>query len=178
MKNINIVNIGAITLASCFFYVASVHAIVVIDSQTITTDLSQAGNQNLVEIAESTPDLSTFVQALNASGLAATLEGAGPYTVFAPSNEAFAALPQKTLQDLLKKENQLKLATLLKNHIAKGSLTTNQLNTSNINSLGGKPLHINARGSQVTVDNANVVQADLVGSNGVIQIIDTVLLAK
>ena len=78
----------------------------------------------------------------------------------------------------MKKENKSRLAALLKNHIIKGSLQTNAISTSNVTSMGGKPLHIEVRGSQATVNGAGIVQPDLAGSNGVVQIIDTVLFVN
>lgn len=174
MKKAHLISIGSLTFALCLLFTMLVESIVV-DSSTLNSDSS---NRNIVEIAESTPDLSTFVQALNAATLAATLETPGPFTVFAPSNEAFAALPQTDFQELMKKENKSRLASILKNHVVKGSFTTDKLNAGNMNSLGSKPIHISIHGSQITIDDANIVQPDLVGSNGVIQIIDTVLLTK
>lgn len=154
----------------------SLHSLVVIDSDVINSEAeSKQGTQNLIEIVESNPDLSTFIQAINESGLRATLESQGPWTVFAPSNEAFAAVPQNVLHDLMKRENASRLATLLKNHIVKGSLVTSAMNTSNVVSVGGKPLHIEVRGSQVDVNGAGIVQADITGTNGVIQVVDKVL---
>ncbi len=147
----------------------------VFDSKNMDAETSNSNSRNIVEIVESTPDLSTFLQALNASGLTQTLEATGPFTVFAPSNDAFAAMPKSTLQDLLKKENKTKLANILKNHITNGNLSSVSLNTGNINTLGSKPLHIEVHGSQITVDGAIVVESDLTGSNGSIHIIDTVL---
>lgn len=173
MKNINMKNIGALIFTSLLFFIAQLQAIV-IDSRTIDSETANP-NQSIIDIVESTPDLSTFLTALNAAGLTSLLEGNGPWTIFAPSNEAFAALPKNIFQDLMREENKAKLATLLKNHIVNGLLLSNTLNAGNINSLGGKPVHIEVRGSQITVDHANIVQVDLVGSNGVIQIIDAVL---
>lgn len=151
---------------------------IVIDSSTVNAEVGNSEDKNLVELVENNPDLSTFVQLMNAAEFAANLEGTGPYTLFAPSNEAFAELPQGTVQDLLKKENKTKLTNLLKNHIVSGKLLTSSMNTSNVNSMGGKPLHITVRGSQVSINDAIILQPDLVGSNGVVQIIDKVILNK
>lgn len=177
MKNANLMGLGAFALTFCLFFASQVQSRV-IDSQNINSYTTDLGNQNIVELAESTPDLSTFVLALNAAALTTALEDTGPFTVFAPSNAAFAALPPNTFKELMKKENKSRLAAILKNHVVKGSLRTSNLNTGNLSSLGGKPLHIEVRGSQISVDEANIVQSDLVGSNGIIQIIDTVLLVK
>lgn len=174
MKKANFIGIGCLTFIFCLLFTMQAESIV-IDSDSLNTDSS---NRTIVEIAESTPDLSTFVKALLAAALSETLEGPGPFTVFAPSNEAFAAMPKNDLQELMKKENKSRLGSILKNHVVKGSFTTDKLNAGNMNSLGNKPIHISIHGSLITVDDANIVQSDLVGSNGVIQIIDTVLLTK
>lgn len=160
-----------------FFLVAKLQSIVV-DSSMVNTDANRSSNQNIVEVAQGTPNLSTFMQLAVASELMPLLEGQGPYTIFAPNNEAFAALPKGALQNLLKKENQTLLNTLLKNHIVKGSLDSLNLNTSRIRSLGGKMLNITTRGSLITVDDASIVQPDLKGTNGVIQIIDKVFFSQ
>ena len=151
---------------------------VVIDSSTVNAEVGNSEDKNLIELVENNPDLSTLIQLINAAEFAANLEGTGAYTLFAPSNEAFAELPQGTVQDLLKKENKTKLTNLLKNHIVSGKLLTSSMNTSHVNSLAGKPLNITVRGSQVSINDAIILQPDLVGSNGVVQIIDKVILNK
>lgn len=152
---------------------------VVIDADNVSAEIKDntLTNQTVMDVIESNPNLSTFLQALSEADLIATLEGTGSFTVFAPSNQAFNALPGNTLKDLMKKENKTKLMMILKNHIVSGkSLTTSSLTNGNMSTMGGKPLHIQVRGSQVTVDSANVIQSDLTASNGVIQIIDKVIL--
>lgn len=170
-------NFGTFLFSTAIFFSGQAFPIV-IDSDTISSDLTNSSNQNIVEIAEKTADLSTFMKALNASGLTSSLEETGPFTIFAPSNSAFAALPAKTLEDLMKKENKSVLASLVKNHVVKGAFLSSNLNAGNLPTLGNKPLHVDVRGSQITVDNANIVQPDIIGSNGVIQVIDTVLFAQ
>lgn len=169
--------IQKLLICSCFLALSlhSTSYAIVIDSSAVSADITSNQDKNLIESIKSNSELSTFLQAVNAAGLEATLEEPGPYTVFAPSNEAFAAIPSEAFQDLLKKENKTKLVNILKNHVVKGKILTNSINTSNVSTLGGKPLHINVRGSQITVDNANIVEPDLESSNGVIQVIDRVL---
>lgn len=159
---------------TCFPCMNSLQSIV-IDSNTMDSELAATSNQNILQAIERTPELKTFLDALNATGLNAALQGPGSWTVFAPSNAAFSAMSKQTLKDLMNPENRVALETLLKNHIVKGSLTTNRLNAGNLQSLGGKPLHIHVRGSQVTVDDANITQADIMATNGVVQVIDAVL---
>jgi uncharacterized surface protein with fasciclin (FAS1) repeats len=151
---------------------------IVIDSSAENNEVAAPTGQNIVEIMEGNADLSTFMQAVTAADLKKTLEGAGPFTIFAPSNEAFAELPPDVFQEMLKKGHKSKLAVILKDHMVNGLLLTTQANTSNLHSLGGKPLHLEVRGSQVTVNDANIVQADLAGSNGVVQVIDKVLFTE
>lgn len=150
----------------------------VIDSDTINAEIRGGStNQTVVDIMEGSSQLKTFVSLLSEADLIGSLEGAGPFTIFAPSDNAFKKLSPEILKDLQKKENKTKLAMILKNHIVSGKiLTSSSLNTSNLNTLGGKPLHIQVRGSQIQIDSASLVESDLTGSNGVIQVIDTVIL--
>lgn len=151
---------------------------IVVDSDSVNAEIkeTQFSNQTIVDIMENNANLSTFLQSLSEAELLSTLEGSGPFTIFAPSNAAFEALPPEVLKNLMKKENKTKLAILLKNHIVSGKvLMTNSLKTGPTNTMGGKPLNIQVRGSQVKVNNANIVEPDLIGSNGVIQVVDSVI---
>ena len=135
------------------------------------------GGQDIVDIASSNDDFSTLVAAVSAAGLVDTLKGDGPFTVFAPTNEAFAALPAGTVDNLLKPENKDALVQVLTYHVVPGTYTAETLSGQR-GSLG------TAEGSSVTVDGrdgvkvngANVVIADVTASNGVIHAIDKVLL--
>ena len=123
----------------------------------------------------------TLVAAVEAAGLVETLKGPGPFTVFAPPDAAFAALPAGTVEDLLKPENKDKLVAILTYHVLPRELTSNEMLAGpfHVRTLKASPdrtLAITKDASGVTVDNAKVIKADIVTDNGVIHVIDTVLL--
>jgi len=137
---------------------------------------NMATEKNIVEIAQSNSDFSTLVKAIVAANLVSVLEGQGPFTVFAPTNAAFAKLPAGTLESLLKPENKAKLAAILTYHVVSGKVLAADVKTMKAKTVNGKDLDIKVDGSNVTVNGAKVVKTDIVGSNGVIHVIDTVLL--
>ena len=137
-----------------------------------------AAPQTVVAIAAGNPDFSTLVAAVKAAGLAETLSGEGPFTVFAPTNEAFAKLPAGTVETLLKPENKAKLAGILTYHVVAAKVMAADVNTSKVKTVQGTELDIVVKDGSVTVDGANVVKTDIVGSNGVIHVIDSVVLPK
>jgi uncharacterized surface protein with fasciclin (FAS1) repeats len=134
--------------------------------------------QTIVAIAASNPDFSTLVTALKAAELTDALSGAGPFTVFAPTNAAFAALPAGTVETLLKPENKAKLQAVLKFHVLGAAVESSALAGKKLTSpptLQGGTLEIDGKHG-VKVAGANVVKADIRGSNGIIHVIDKVLL--
>jgi uncharacterized surface protein with fasciclin (FAS1) repeats len=135
---------------------------------------------NVVDIAASNPDFSTLVTAVKAAGLVDTLKGPGPFTVFAPTNEAFAKLPKGTVETLLKPENKAKLVAVLTYHVVPGRVTSADLAGKRVSvaTVEGQKIHIDARHGKVMVNGATVTQADIMASNGVIHVIDKVLLPK
>ncbi|UVK43000.1 fasciclin domain-containing protein [Mesorhizobium sp. AR07] len=148
-------------------------------------------NKNIVENAVNSKDHTTLVAAVKAAGLVETLQGAGPFTVFAPTNEAFAALPAGTVETLLKPENKDKLVKILTCHViaakAMGAdvaaMAKADGGTHKVKTVGGCELSLKADGGKVTVTDengnvANVTIADVEQSNGVIHVIDKVLLPK
>ncbi|MEL6161971.1 MAG: fasciclin domain-containing protein [Cyanobacteria bacterium J06627_32] len=137
-------------------------------------ETSQA-TQNIVEIAGETETFSTLVSALQAANVSSVLVGEGPFTVFAPTNEAFAALPAGTLDTLLKTENRDLLVKLLYNHVAYGDVTSDQLSVGQLDTFDGD-VAIGITPNGVKVNSANVIQADVDASNGVIHVVDEVLL--
>jgi uncharacterized surface protein with fasciclin (FAS1) repeats len=141
-----------------------------------TMEKNIIAEKNIVEIAQSNSDFSTLVKALVAANLVSVLEGQGPFTVFAPTNAAFAKLPAGTLESLLKPENKAKLAAILTYHVVSGKVLAADVKTMKAKTVNGKDLDIKVNGSNVTVNGAKVVKTDIVGSNGVIHVIDTVLL--
>ena len=135
---------------------------------------------DIVDIAASNPDFSTLVTAVKAAGLVDTLKGPGPFTVFAPTNEAFAKLPKGTVETLLKPENKAKLVAVLTYHVVPGKVTSADLAGKRLAlaTVEGQKVHIDARHGMVKVNGATVTQADIMASNGVIHVIDKVLLPK
>ena len=135
--------------------------------------------QNLVEIAVAADDFNTLVAAVKAAGLVETLSGKGPFTIFAPTDAAFAKLGKKTINDLLKPENKGKLAAILTYHVAGANMPAGKvIKVEQIETLQGQSLDVNVSDAGVKIGNANVVKTDIIGSNGVIHVIDTVLLPK
>ena len=139
-----------------------------------------APNDNIVQLAAATADLSTLVTAVKAGGLVDTLSGTGPFTVFAPTNEAFAKLPKATLDYLLAPANKAKLVDVLTYHVAAGSVHAADLtNGEKITTVEGKQVEariFGSKGEYVFINNARVTTADVDASNGVVHIIDTVLI--
>jgi uncharacterized surface protein with fasciclin (FAS1) repeats len=138
--------------------------------------VSIASAKNLVEIAAGSPDHTTLVAAVKAAGLVETLSGPGPFTIFAPTNAAFDKLPAGTLESLLKPENKAKLVAILTYHVIPAKVMAADVKSGEVKTVNGKMLTIKADGMGVMVNNATVTATDLVGSNGVIHVIDTVLL--
>ena len=128
----------------------------------------------IADTAARTPQLSTLNKLLADAGMADTLRGAGPYTVFAPSDDAFKALPAKTLSDLAKDKELLK--SVLTFHVVPGRQLAAEIKNGNVKSLQGSNLALSKAGTFVTVEDALVTQADISATNGVIHVIDKVLL--
>ena len=121
----------------------------------------------------------TLVASVKAAGLVDTLKGPGPFTVFAPTDEAFAKLPPGTLENLLKPENRGKLQKILTYHVVAGKVMAGDLmKLSSAKTVEGESVTINMKNGEVMVDNARVTKTDIMASNGVIHVIDTVILPK
>ena len=134
---------------------------------------------DIVDTAVAAGSFNTLAAALKAAGLVETLKGQGPFTVFAPTDEAFAKLPAGTLDSLLKPENKAKLAGILTYHVVSGKvMAADVVKLSNAKTVNGQSVKIAVNGGKVTVDGANVVKTDIAASNGVIHVIDAVLLPK
>ena len=147
------------------------------DTADTATEMPAETDQNIVQVASATPDLSTLVAALEAADLATTLEGEGPFTVFAPTNEAFDALPAGELDRLLEPANKEELATILKNHVVSGEVMSSDLSDGQqVETLAGETVTVSIDGDTVKIGDATVSQADVEASNGVVHIIDTVIL--
>ncbi len=138
--------------------------------------LHAAEDKNIVQVASGAGQFNTLVAAVTAAGLAETLSGPGPFTVFAPTDEAFAKLPAGTVEDLLKPENKEKLVAILTYHVVPGKVLAADVSTSSPKTVNGKELEIKVNDGKVTVGGANVVATDVAASNGVIHVIDAVVL--
>jgi len=132
--------------------------------------------KDIVDTAVAAGSFNTLVAAVKAAGLMDTLKGTGPFTVFAPTDEAFAKLPQGTVENLLKPENKDKLVAILTYHVLPGKVMAADVKTSMAKTVNGKELNIKAGSGGVTVDSAKVVKTDIGTSNGVIHVIDSVVL--
>jgi uncharacterized surface protein with fasciclin (FAS1) repeats len=134
---------------------------------------------DIVDTAVQAGQFKTLAAALQAAGLVETLKGPGPFTVFAPTDAAFAALPAGTVDTLLKPENRQKLVAILTYHVVPGRVTAAQVaGMDTASTVQGSALAIRTSGGAVSVNDARVVNADVAASNGVIHVIDKVLLPK
>jgi len=133
--------------------------------------------KDIVDTAVEAGSFKTLVAAVTAAGLGATLKGPGPFTVFAPNDAAFAKLPQGTIDTLLKPENKAKLVSILTYHIVSGKVMSKDIagKTTTAKSVQGAEISIDAT-KDVMVDKAKVIKADIETSNGVIHVVDTVMM--
>ena len=135
-----------------------------------------AAGKDIVAIASGDAQFKTLTKALGSAGLVTTLQGKGPFTVFAPTDAAFAALPKGTVENLLKPENKAQLTRILTYHVVPGSVLSTSLKSGDVKSVEGSSLKVAVSTGKVTVSGANVVKADIKASNGVIHVIDKVLM--
>jgi transforming growth factor-beta-induced protein len=147
------------------------------DEKPAVTAASHQMADDIVDTAVKAGKFNTLAAALKAAGLVDTLKGAGPFTVFAPTDEAFAKLPKGTLDELLKPENKAKLTAILTYHVVPGSvLAADVTKLSNAATVNGQRVDIKAAGGKVMIDGATVTATDVKTSNGVIHVIDTVIM--
>ncbi|MEG4986719.1 fasciclin domain-containing protein [Microcoleus sp. BR0-C5] len=144
--------------------------------KTAASPAPMAQAKDIVAIASGDAQFKTLTKALGSAGLVTTLQGKGPFTVFAPTDAAFAALPKGTVEDLLKPENKAKLTKILTYHVVPGSVLSTSLKSGDVKSVEGSSLKVAVSTGKVTVSGANVVKADIKASNGVIHVIDKVLM--
>ena len=146
-------------------------------TSTTPTKETNMSNKDIVDTAVGAGQFKTLAAALGAADLIGTLKGPGPFTVFAPTDAAFAALPDGTVDDLLKPENKAKLASILTYHVVSGKVTSSDVvKLSEADSVGGPKLKITTEGGKVKINDATVTTADIETSNGVIHVIDKVLI--
>ena len=136
-------------------------------------------DKDIVDTAVGAGSFTTLVTAVQAAGLEETLRGEGPYTVFAPTDEAFAALPDGTVEMLLLPENKEKLVAILTYHVVAGKVTAEDvIKLKEAKSVNGKGIPITVNDSEVKVNKATVVKTDIMASNGVIHVIDAVIIPE
>lgn len=132
---------------------------------------------DIVDVAVSTKFLSTLVEAVKAGDLVGTLKGDGPFTVFAPTNEAFAALPDGTLESLLMPKNKDRLIEILTYHVVAGKVLSSDLSDGmKAKTVEGSDITVHISDSGVKINDANVAAADIMASNGVVHVIDRVII--
>lgn len=164
---------------------AAIGALIVLGFTTSLTALadqhknSMAGNKDIVDTAVAAGQFNTLAAALDAAELIPTLKGEGPFTVFAPTDDAFAKLPAGTVDSLLKPENRDKLVSVLTYHVVAGKVMARDVvDLSEATTVNGANVAIKVMDGKVQINNANVVKTDIAASNGVIHVIDTVLMPK
>jgi uncharacterized surface protein with fasciclin (FAS1) repeats len=132
---------------------------------------------SVVDIAAKSPDHKTLVAAVTAADLIETLSGEGPFTIFAPSDDAFAKLPMGAVKDLLKAENKEQLVSLLTNHVVAGNVMSGDLRDGQmVKTLGGEKLQVSIEDGEVLINGSKVTAPDLAASNGVVHVVDSVIL--
>jgi uncharacterized surface protein with fasciclin (FAS1) repeats len=150
-------------------------------STTTSAGTMATSSKSVVQIAEHNPEFSKIVAALKAAGLVRTLDGKGPFTVFAPTNRAFAALPKGTLRTLLEPANKSELASILTYHVVPGRLKASQIRSGPVKTVNGATLTVNSANGKVTITDGKgttvqVIKTNIVASNGVVHVINGVLL--
>jgi len=154
-------------------------ALVTAAMMAVSASAAKAESKDIVDVAAGAGQFNTLVAAAKAAGLVDTLKGAGPYTVFAPSDDAFAKLPKGTVEDLLKPENKEKLKSILTYHVIPGKVMAADIKgkKTSVKTVQGSELAVDATDG-VKINDAKVTTADVAASNGVIHIIDTVVMPK
>ena len=164
-----IAQLGTIALTLCLFAGLNAQA----------SECNAKAKKDIVDTAAGNDGFSTLVAAVKAAGLVDTLKGKGPFTVFAPTNDAFAKLPKGTVESLLKPENKDKLVSILTYHVVAGKVTAaDVVKLSEAKTVQGSSAKIKAADGGVMIDGAKVVKTDIHCANGVIHVIDSVILPK
>jgi len=181
MKKLSLLSLVVATVSSAFLFSCG-SAPKESEEEVMTEEVMETpveAPKTVVDIAVGSPDHTTLVAAVTAAGLVETLSGTGPFTIFAPTNAAFAALPAGTVESLLLPENKDKLTGILTYHVVSGSVLAADLSDGQVvPTLNGQELKVSIAGGKVTINGATVTAADLSGSNGVVHVVDAVLLPK
>lgn len=147
------------------------------ETEVVEEVVVEEESNTVVDIAVGSPDHTTLVAAVTAADLVGTLSGDGPFTVFAPTNSAFAALPEGTVESLLEEENKDQLTAVLTYHVVAGNVKAADLSDGQVvTTLNGQELTVSIKDGVVKINDATVVAADLEGTNGVVHVLDAVLL--
>lgn len=150
------------------------HCAAIVSTIALTTFSASAWAADLVETASTSGSFKTFLAAAKAAGMDETLKNSGPYTVFAPSDSAFNQLPPGTVSSLMK--DKAKLAEMLAHHVIPGKVTVADVKPGKVQTIQGDTVTLKSDNGKVTVENANVIQSDMMADNGVIHEIDAVVL--
>ena len=162
-----------------FRYPAFFAVLVLLLTVSPLAQYSVAAEKDIVDVAISAGSFETLVAAVKAAGLVETLKGKGPFTVFAPTDEAFSKVPKDMIDALLKPENKAKLTAILTYHVVPGKvMAADVVKMKSAQTVNGQMVSINVKGDTVMVDNAKVIKTDIEASNGVIHVIDAVILPK
>ena len=153
-------------------------ATLAVPAQANTCSADKAAPKDIVSVASAAGSFNTLVAAVKAAGLTETLQGAGPFTVFAPTDEAFAKLPAGTVASLLLPENKQKLIAILTYHVVPGKVMAADVKTMQAPTANGQKLSLVVANGKVMAGGANVIATDVAASNGVIHVVDTVLLPQ
>ncbi len=147
-------------------------------TQQTTTTSATVGTQDIIGTLKAAGNFTMFLKAVDMAGLTAQLQGTGPFTVFAPTDEAFSRIPAATRDSLL--ADHAALEALVKNHVVSGKITADEVRKGNagVGFMGGTPLNVDTTGSSVKVNGASVVKGNIVATNGIVHAIDTVYLSE
>lgn len=179
MKKLNLfLFVGAFVLVILCAQIQPFNQVASLSTSAATAIASEAPSKTIIEAVVANGSLKTFLAGLRAVGLVETLIGKGPFTVFAPSDEAFAALGGRTVKELFEPEpeDRDRLTKIINYHVVSGKAMSSDLKSGEAKTLGGNPLKIKVGSSEVMVNDAKVIKADILASNGVIHIIDKVMM--
>jgi uncharacterized surface protein with fasciclin (FAS1) repeats len=179
MKKIKLVSLALVAFAATSIVSCTAPKEQAEETADSTAVVEEVVSNTVVDIAVGSSDHTTLVTAVTTAGLAETLSGTGPFTVFAPNNAAFAALPAGTVENLLKPENKEKLTSILTYHVVAGNVLSSQLTDGQkVATLNGQELTVAIKNGVVTINGTKVIAADLAGSNGVVHVVEGVILPK
>jgi len=161
------------------FVMALFVSVTLLANDGVKPPVKEKAAMDIVDLAASTDFLSTLVAAVKAGDLVDVLKGDGPFTVFAPTNEAFAKLPAGTVEELLKPENKAKLVEILTYHVVAGKVKSTDLKDGQKEkTVQGQEITVSLKDGKAMINNATVTAADIEATNGIVHVIDTVIMPK